>query len=236
MQLHPLIQALAEQIQSTWQTHLQLTPYPMPEDLGYVEGKLEGERVQIQNFCYQTPEFRKLHLELAQVGNNLDILHCVMFPRSNYNLPIFGADLVGSRHGISAAIADLSPMLPFSPDFEQALTQWQPLRHSFSQPRELPTWGNIFSPYCVFVRLDQPLDQSSEGDRFLKLAIKYIQLTCNQAPQALVDTSTAQQVFSAQRHYCEQQRRNDKTRRILEKAFGSEWAERYMTTILFDVL
>ncbi|MFM7880858.1 MAG: phycocyanobilin:ferredoxin oxidoreductase, partial [Microcystis panniformis] len=27
----------------------------------------------------------------------------------------------------------------------------------------------------------------------------------------------------------------DKTRRVLEKAFGWEWAERYMTGVLFDL-
>ncbi|HEY9647192.1 MAG TPA: phycocyanobilin:ferredoxin oxidoreductase, partial [Chroococcidiopsis sp.] len=27
---------------------------------------------------------------------------------------------------------------------------------------------------------------------------------------------------------------NDKTRRVLEKSFGPEWTERYMTTMLFD--
>ncbi len=26
-----------------------------------------------------------------------------------------------------------------------------------------------------------------------------------------------------------------KTRRVLEKAFGSDWAEHYMTTVLFDL-
>ena len=31
------------------------------------------------------------------------------------------------------------------------------------------------------------------------------------------------------------QQQNDKTRRVLEKAFGEEWAENYMTTVLFDV-
>jgi len=41
--------------------------------------------------------------------------------------------------------------------------------------------------------------------------------------------------LAGQRHYCQQQRQNDKTRRILEKAFDPEWAERYMTTVLFDL-
>jgi phycocyanobilin:ferredoxin oxidoreductase len=241
MKLNPLIQDLADRIQATWQEHLVLSPYPMPDDLGYVEGKLEGERVEIQNFCFQTPEFRKLHLELAKVGNNLDILHCVMFPNSKYALPIFGADLVGSHHAISAAIADLSPVVPFSSQFTEALDRWQDLRESFSQPRELPTWGDIFSPYCTFIRLENPIDDPQESDRFLELVLNYIKLNCEIATQlnqtnSLADIAEEKEILAGQRNYCEQQRRNDKTKRILEKAFGSEWAERYMTTVLFDVV
>jgi phycocyanobilin:ferredoxin oxidoreductase len=111
-QQHSLIRQLADAIESAWHRHLDLSPYPFPAELGYVEGRLEGEKLVIENRCYQTPQFRKLHLELARVGNNLDILHCVMFPRTNYALPMFGTDLVGGRGQISAAIADLSPLNP----------------------------------------------------------------------------------------------------------------------------
>ncbi|NER92759.1 MAG: phycocyanobilin:ferredoxin oxidoreductase, partial [Symploca sp. SIO1B1] len=38
-----------------------------------------------------------------------------------------------------------------------------------------------------------------------------------------------------QHYYCTKQQQNDKTRRVLEKAFGVEWAERYMTSVLFDL-
>ncbi|MGD1921584.1 MAG: phycocyanobilin:ferredoxin oxidoreductase, partial [Pleurocapsa sp.] len=78
---HPLIHRLAERIINYWHKYLELSPYSLPEGLGYVEGKLEGEKLRIENRCYQTPQFRKMHLELAKVGKNLDILHCVMFPR-----------------------------------------------------------------------------------------------------------------------------------------------------------
>ncbi len=109
-QQHPLICQLADVIEASWHKYLDLSPYPMPAELGYVEGKLEGEKLVIENLCYQTPQFRKLHLELAKVGTMLDILHCVMFPRPEYALPMFGCDLVGGRGQISAAIADLSPL------------------------------------------------------------------------------------------------------------------------------
>jgi phycocyanobilin:ferredoxin oxidoreductase len=107
---HTLIQQLANAIETVWAQYLDLSPYHLPGELGYVEGRLEGEKLVIENKCYQTPQFRKLHLELAKVGENLDILHCVMFPYPEYALPMFGADIVAGRGQISAAIVDLSPL------------------------------------------------------------------------------------------------------------------------------
>ena len=233
---HPLIRQLADCIEDVWQTHLELSPYCVPEGLGYVEGSLEGEKLVIENRCYQTPQFRKLHLELAQVGTGLDILHCVMFPHPEYALPIFGADLVGGRGGaISAAIADLSPVnaersLPLQ--YRQGLSVLPDL--NFSQPRALPEWADIFSEFCLFVR---PMGAQEEA-AFLQRVRDFLTLHCQiasaESPQAS-DLEVAQTV-AGQQYYCAKQQQNDKTRRVLEKSFGTEWADRYMTTMLFDVV
>lgn len=226
-----MIRGLAENIESVWRQYLKVTNYDLPEDLGYVEGRLEGERLTIENSCYQTPQFRKLHLELAQVGNSLDILHCVMFPRTEYALPMFGCDLVGGRGQISAAIVDLSPVqssLPLS--YGEALAELPP--QHFSQERELPDWGkSIFSPYCRFIR---PTSQDEEV-AFIELITRYLTLHCQQAQTLAATPRDRDEILAGQRHYCSQQQQNDKTRRVLEKAFGETWADRYMTTILFDV-
>jgi phycocyanobilin:ferredoxin oxidoreductase len=233
---HPLIQKLADGIESIWQQHLNLSPYRIPDDLGYVEGYLEGERLVIENHCYQTTQFRKLHLELAQVGNGLDILHCVMFPNPEYALPIFGADIVGSRGekgAISAAIADLSPVnadrsLPVR--YQVELGELPALQ--FSQPRILPAWGDIFSEFCLFVR---PVT-AEEEEAFLNRVLEFLTIHCQIANEALPLGSAAEvsKILAGQQRYCTMQRQNDKTRRVLEKSFGTEWAERYMTTMLFD--
>jgi phycocyanobilin:ferredoxin oxidoreductase len=188
----------------------------------------------IENHCYQTPQFRKLHLELAQVSNGLDILHCVMFPRPNYALPMFGADLIGSKSGISAAIADLSPVssdrrLPER--YQQALSQLSTVE--FSQPRALPAWGDIFSEFCLFVR---PMG-AQEETMFLNRVREFLTLHCQIAKTEppLTTTQDITQVLAGQHYYCTKQQQNDKTRRVLEKSFGTEWAERYMTTMLFDI-
>lgn len=231
-QLHPLIQQLAKAIVSTWDGTLALSPYHLPEDLGYVEGRLEGERLQIENRCYQTPQFRKLHLELAQAGQGLDILHCVMFPQLTHDLPMFGCDIVAGRGQISAAIVDLSPIgadtLPAA--YVGALDPLQDRAHSFSQRRDLPEWGAIFSPYCLFIRPADP----QEEEAFLQLTSQYLQIHCHQAQQQ-APTADLQRIYQGQQRYCSQQQQNDRTRRVLEKAFGVDWAERYMSTVLFDL-
>jgi len=232
VQQHPLICQLANSIEAIWQKHLQLSPYLLPDDLGYVEGKLEGEKLVIENRCYQAPQFRKLHLELARVATSLDILHCVMFPRSEYALPMFGTDLVGGRGQISAAIADLSPLnanLTLPENYHQALGALP--NPEFSQPRELPAWGDIFSPFCLFIR---PGSVEEEG-KFLQRVEEFLEIHCQQAIAAQpVSTAEQAEILAAQRYYCTKQQQNDKTRRVLEKAFGTEWAERYMTGVLFD--
>lgn len=232
-QQHPLIRQLADGIESCWQRHLDLSPYELPAELGYVEGRLEGEKLVIENRCYQTPQFRKMHLELAKVGNMLDILHCVMFPRPEYALPMFGCDLVGGRGQISAAIVDLSPLNRdrILPDNYRQPLQALPTPE-FSQPRALPEWGDIFSEFCLFIRPSNPEEES----HFLARVEQFMEIHCKQASQATpVSTQQKAEILTAQHYYCTKQQQNDKTRRVLEKAFGQDWAENYMTSVLFDL-
>ncbi|MGB3201942.1 MAG: phycocyanobilin:ferredoxin oxidoreductase [Nodosilinea sp.] len=229
-QQHPMIRSLADRIEATWQQYLDLSPYRLPEDLGYIEGRLEGEKLTIENRCYQTPQFRKLHLELARVGTKLDILHCVMFPRLDYDLPMFGCDLVGGQRQISAAIIDLSPVTGALPEGYTTALDALPTQ-TFDEERGLPDWGTIFSPYCRFIRPASPDEETA----FVDLIVQYLALHCQQAVTTPAMPEQKAVVMAGQRHYCEQQQKNDKTRRVLEKAFGEAWAERYMTTVLFDL-
>jgi phycocyanobilin:ferredoxin oxidoreductase len=54
------------------------------------------------------------------------------------------------------------------------------------------------------------------------------------ATEPLTTSLEIDQILAGQLYYCEKQQQNDKTRRVLEKSFGTELTERYMTTMLFD--
>jgi phycocyanobilin:ferredoxin oxidoreductase len=230
---HPLICQLAESILSYWHQYLDLSPYSLPEGLGYVEGKLEGEKLRIENRCYQTLQFRKMHLELAKVGSSLDILHCVMFPNPEYALPMFGCDIVAGKAGISAAIVDLSPTNPdktLSEIYRQELSFLPQVE--FSQYRDLPTWADIFSEFCLFIRPNN----LEEENFFLTRTQGFLDVHCRIALQAQPGSQQQQALhLEGQNYYCTKQQQNDKTRRVLEKAFGPDWAEYYMKSVLFDL-
>ncbi len=230
---HLLIRQLANCIERHWEQYLTLSPYQIPEDLGYIEGSLEGEKLVIENHCYQSPQFRKIHLELAQVGQRLDILHCVMFPRSNYDLPIFGVDLVGSEAGIGAAIVDLSPTnrnLILTDKYSQLLGNLPEI--DFAQPRNLPEWGKIFSKFCLFIRPQNRIEEVL----FLNRVAEFLQIHCRieQNTSPVVSLNKQREILRGQRYYCQQQQKNDKTRKVLEKSLGKVWTDRYVTQMLFD--
>ncbi|NES05105.1 MAG: phycocyanobilin:ferredoxin oxidoreductase [Okeania sp. SIO2F4] len=228
-----LFRQLANFIEMSWERYFDLYPYDIPEGLGYVEGSLDGEKLIIENRCYQTYKFRKLHLELARVGNSLNILHCVMFPQHNYPLPIFGVDLVGSQKGIGAAIVDLSPINgqnTLSHSYRNVLANLPDF--NFSQPRELPEWGDIFSEFCIFIR---PVD-SREEILFLEQVKHFLTLHCQIAlsTSPVFSSSQLAEILAGQHNYCIKQQQNDKTRRVLEKSLGQAWTDRYLTSMLFD--
>ena len=232
MSLHPLMDALASCIRRRWHDLPDRGPLPLADDLAEISGSLDGEALFIRNELGTARGLRKLHLETARLGAGLQILHCVFFPDPRFDLPIFGADVVASPAGVSAAIADLSPVADLLPtSFERQLAA--DAGPSFSEPRELPAWGSIFSPHVCFIRPHGTAEEQAfvqRVDQFLTLMARGCAETQPHAPDAPATVGR----WHGQLGYCRQQKRNDKTRRVLEKAFNPTWAERYIEDLLFD--
>lgn len=231
--IHPLVDALADRIRQCRSAMPGLEPLAIAADLEAISGSLDGDALFIRNEVHRCRGLRKLHLETARLGAGLQILHCVFFPDPCCDLPVFGADIVAGRGGVSAAIVDLSPVQQGGlPDaISDAISRRQ--RPPFSQPRELPPWGSIFSPQVLFVRPEGPEEEAwfiEEVAAFLAVLAEAAATVPLQAP----DHPATVARWQGQLRYCRQQKQNDKTRRVLEKAFDPHWADRYIEELLFD--
>ena len=230
--IHPLMDALADRIRLCWQDLPDLQPLEVDPQLEAISGSLDGEELFIRNELRRSRGLRKLHLETARLGAGLQILHCVFFPDPQYDLPVFGADIVAGRGVVSAAIVDLSPVGAALPAGVTAALEALPPRR-FSQERDLPDWGTIFSPHVRFVR---PSD-SAEENQFVALVGDFLSVIAEASRMVVaqpIDHPDTVSRHQGQLSYCRQQKRNDKTRRVLEKAFNPAWADQYIEQLLFD--
>ncbi|MBM5815473.1 MAG: phycocyanobilin:ferredoxin oxidoreductase [Cyanobacteria bacterium K_Offshore_surface_m2_239] len=230
--VHPLVDALAARIRHIRQGLPELRPLELDPSLEAISGSLDGERLFIHNELHRSCGLRKLHLETARLGAGLQILHCVFFPDPRYDLPVFGADIVAGRGVVSAAIVDLSPVSGTLPAPMASRLTERP-RPPFSEIRELPPWGAIFSPHVLFIRPRTPEEEEWFVEE-VAAALEVLAETCRNAQAMSWDDPATIARWSGQLHYCHQQKQNDKTRRVLEKAFNPEWANTYIETLLFD--
>ena len=230
--LHPMVEALAQRIREAMAGLPEVRPLAIDPTLEAISGRLDGEDLFIRNEVFASRGLRKLHLETARLGAGLQILHCVFFPDPRYDLPVFGADIVASRAGVSAAIVDLSPVTEALPAPIEAALAARDLG-PFCQRRELPAWGSIFSPHVLFVRPADAAEERSFIDQVAGFLAVLGEAVAQARPQPPDDPATVAR-WEGQLRYCKQQKQNDKTRRVLEKAFNPTWADRYIEELLFD--
>ena len=188
----------------------------------------DAGNLTIENDMYVCTGLRKVHMEIASLGQ-LDILHCIWYPDPEFNLPIFGTDIVATKSKVIAAITDISPVDGIEHSIYEDIADISRY-YSFKHNREIPSWGTIFSPYCKFARLDDEEDI----DVFCNVVNEYLDVYVGAVWRATMDSRGSEQRLVAQSDYCYNQKKNDKTRKILESYFGVSWADQYINEVLFD--
>ena len=230
---HPLLLEAIDLIKNRIHSLSNVQSLSFDPTLTEIYSELNKEELFIINEFYQAKGFRKIHLEVAKLGKTFEILHSVFFPDPCFELPIFGVDLVISSNNISAAIVDLSPVGKNIPHF--MISRMESISIPiFQEPRILPEWGSIFSPYVCFIR---PIDYH-EAKLFLKLIDQYLSVLATSMPVVRTDEINSHKTidrFQYQKRYCLNQKLNDKTRSILARYFGSSWADEYIDKVLFDL-
>ena len=221
-ELHPLVMSLAARIRQCREG--------LPESAGSCEflrisrrssAVLMGRRCSYATRCTAVAVFASCILKRPDWGWACKSSTACSFPDPRFDLPVFGADIVASPAGISAAIVDLSPVGEHLARCHQRSPQQHRHSPAFEQVRDLPAWATIFSPFVRFIR---PANREEE-DWFVGLVETYLGIL-SRAVERAQPTASSDPFTIARYHgqvsYCQQQKRNDKTRRVLEKAFGTD--------------
>ena len=205
-----------------------IADFPELEQIITLHDLIRHEKVTIKNEMWKSKGLRRIHLETAET-DKIQIVHCVFWPDPAYYLPIFGADIIQTPAGVTAAIVDISPVegVDWSDKLAPISKQIQ-----FKDNRQLPEWGEIFSPYCKFARLKT----EEEQDKFYQVVLEYLRIYCTevQTAQWSDDWVGIMKRLDDQCWYTTSQRKNKKTKAVLSQWFSEEWADKYINNTLFD--
>ena len=163
------------------------------------------------NRVWHSDSYRRAHIDVvdARESKGLWMMHCCIFPHIHNPAPIYGFDVVAGKNKITGCFHDYSkagdpnhPMMDWFAD-EVAKLEWR-------KPRALPEWAtNIFSSSMVAAG---NVSDETELDQIIEMA----KTTLAHYLSTVGETNnTAANTTEAQNYYCENQKQNPHTPRVM---------------------
>lgn len=155
--------------------------------------------------------YRRAHIDVvdARESKGLWMMHCCIFPHLHNPAPIFGFDVIAGKSKITGCFYDYSP----SADREHPMLDWfadEAQKLEWNKTRKLPDWAErIFSSSMVAAG---NISEESELNQIYSVAKRGI----NHYLGTVGETNrTAVSCLEAQNYYCQNQKQNPHTPRVM---------------------
>ena len=155
--------------------------------------------------------YRRAHIDVvdARESKGLWMMHCCIFPHLHNPAPIFGFDVIAGKNKITGCFYDYSP----SSDREHPMLDWfadEAQKLEWNKTRKLPDWAErIFSPSMVAAGNVSDEDELDQIFTIAKQGINHYLETVGET------NKTAVSCLEAQNYYCQNQKQNPHTPRVM---------------------
>jgi phycocyanobilin:ferredoxin oxidoreductase len=163
------------------------------------------------NRVWTSDLYRRAHVDVvdARDSKGLWMMHCCIFPHTHNPAPIYGFDVVAGKNKMTGCFHDFSK----AGDPDHPMMEWfagEVAKLEWRKPRALPEWAtNIFSPSMVAagnVSDEAELDQITE---MAHTTLAHYLASVGETNNTAKDTTTHQN------YYCENQKCNPHTPRVM---------------------
>eukprot|EP00850_Spirogloea_muscicola_P015462 SM000118S25605 [mRNA] locus=s118:329511:332159:+ [translate_table: standard] len=222
----------------------RLWPFPIqaPAQDEYVELQgtdPKGGPAVARSTSLQAEKVRQFRAADISAGPVLQVLNLIIFPRPEYDLPYFCADLVTFGKG-HLVVIDLNPLYNTEEYHKKYIFPVLPVCEHYSQ--SLP-WGGeftaeslqFFSPALLWARLPLEADVHVTVFEAYKAYLDAWLAMLDEA-QPEMESSIVVKNQEAQHRYLSWRAEKDPGRPLLTRLFGAERCEGYIHNFLFDGL
>ena len=163
------------------------------------------------NRVWSSDKYRRAHVDVvdARLTKGLWMMHCCIFPHIHNPAPIYGFDVIAGKNKITGCFHDYSN----AGDPEHPMMDWfadEVNKLDWNRTRKLPDWAErIFSPSMVAAGNVQ---DEAELEQIFAMA----RATLTHYLESVSETNnTANNTTAAQNYYCENQKQNPHTPRVM---------------------
>ena len=163
------------------------------------------------NKVWASSVYRRAHIDVvdARESKGLWMMHCCIFPHLHNPAPIFGFDVIAGKNKITGCFYDYSP----SADREHTMLNWfadEAAKLEWRKERVLPDWAQrIFSPNMIAAGNVQDEAELEQIFAVAKKGINFYLDTVGDFNRTATDSK------QAQNYYCENQKCNPHTPRVM---------------------
>ena len=169
------------------------------------------ERFNWYNKVWTSKHYRRAHIDVvdARETKGLWMMHCCVFPHTHNPAPIFGFDVVAGKNKITGCFHDFSP----AGDGEHPLIEWfseEAVKLQWNKIRKLPDWAErIFTTSMVSAGNVSDPTEIEQISNMARLDLEYYLRNVG------VTNNTATDTTLAQNYYCDNQRQNPHTPKVM---------------------
>ena len=163
------------------------------------------------NRVWTSENYRRAHIDVvdARETKGLWMMHCCVFPHTHNPAPIFGFDVIAGKNKITGCFIDYSP----AGDSEHPMIEYfgeEVGRYEWNKKRKLPEWAErIFSEHMIAAG-----NVSDETE--LKQIASLAHILINHYLKNVAETNnTANNTAKSQNYYCENQKQNPHTPKVM---------------------
>lgn len=163
------------------------------------------------NRVWSSDSYRRAHIDVvdARETKGLWMMHCCIFPHLHNPAPIYGFDVIAGKNKITGCFHDFSP----AGDNEHPLIDWfasEAAKLQWNKTRKLPEWAErIFTGSMIAAGNVSDEQELAQIFKIANVSIKHYLNT-------VADTNfTHKNTTSNQNYYCENQKQNPHTPKVM---------------------
>lgn len=163
------------------------------------------------NLVWESDLYRRAHIDVvdARDSKGLWMMHCCIFPHTHNSAPIFGFDVIAGKNKITGCFIDYSP----TADRKHAMIEYfaeEVSRYDWIKKRELPDWAQrIFSSHMVAAGNVSKEEELAQIESLAHIMVNHYLETVGETNNTIADNT------SEQNYYCENQKQNPHTPKVM---------------------